>query len=297
MTRDHVLASCPAKINLSLEILGRRPDGYHELRTVFQTIDLHDDLEVLPGPEVELTCSGTIDVPTGPANLVVRAAESLRRRFDVRSGATLRLVKRIPVGAGLGGGSADAAGAIVALDQLWQLRTTLAERLEVAAELGADVPFFLYGGRALGSGRGDHLARLEVSSQLVVLLGVPPFQAATSEVFGWWAGRLTPQGKDVRLRRLLETRESGLGSSATAVNDLEAVAFVRWPVLRRFRDGLLDHGASAALLSGSGSSVYGVFDTQDSRDRAARALGARFPDWNVVKTRSVSHGVRIVRPI
>ncbi len=288
-------AACPAKINLSLRVLGKRPDGYHELRTVFQAIELHDTLEARPDDRLRLEVEGASGLSAGPDNLVVRAAEELRGSFGVRAGASMRLFKRIPVGGGLGGGSSDAAAALLVLERLWEVHPTAEERLAIARRLGADVAFFLHGGRALGTGRGDHLSAIETDEQLAVIVGVPPFGLATAEVFAGWSARLTPRGKDVSVPRLSETCGNGIGNVTMSGNDLEAIAFSDWPVLRRFRDELRDNGAERALLSGSGSSVFGVFDTRDRLDRAARVLEARFPDWRVVKTRSVSHGVRIAR--
>jgi 4-diphosphocytidyl-2-C-methyl-D-erythritol kinase len=295
VSRAGFVATCPAKINLSLRVLGKRADGYHELRTTFQAIDLHDVLEVRPCDRLRLTVEGSPGLSAGADNLVLRAAAELRCVTGVASGADLRLVKRIPVGGGLGGGSSDAAGALLALERLWDVRPDPATRLAIARDLGADVPFFLVGGRALGRGRGDRLTPIETGEQLAVLVGLPPFGVGTAEVFAGWSDRLTPPEKDVSVRRLSETSGNGIEDVERSENDLEAIAFGRWPVLRRFRDALRENGADTALLSGSGSSVFGVFDTRDSRDRAAGAISSRFPGWEVVKTRSVSDGVRIAR--
>ena len=173
-----------AKINLGLEVLGLRQDGYHELRTLFQTVDLADDLELRPrtGPTIEVACDHPL-VPKDEGNLALRAALELQRFARARSGARIVLEKRLPVGGGLGGGSSNAAAVLLGLDRLWGLRLGITGLLPLARRLGADVPFFLYGGTALGLARGDEVYPLRRQIEAHVVLVVPEVSVATAAVF------------------------------------------------------------------------------------------------------------------
>ncbi|HEX8853657.1 MAG TPA: 4-(cytidine 5'-diphospho)-2-C-methyl-D-erythritol kinase, partial [Pyrinomonadaceae bacterium] len=173
-----------AKINLSLRVLGRREDGYHEIRTLFQTITLHDTLEFEPldAPQLEFTCDAH-DIPTDESNLVLRAALALREHFGVTHGARIRLDKRIPAQGGLGGGSSDAAVALVGLAHLWRLQTNGAELASIGARLGADVPFFLRGGTALGTGLGTEIAPLDDVAQRALVVVAPGVGVSTAKAY------------------------------------------------------------------------------------------------------------------
>jgi 4-diphosphocytidyl-2-C-methyl-D-erythritol kinase len=256
-----------AKINLSLHVAGTRPDGYHELRTVFQSIALHDTLVVSRTRQpFALAC----DDPACPAdrtNLVWRAAERLwaaTGRRGVPRGAAVRLIKRIPIHAGLGGGSSDAAAAIRALGALWRVRA--ASRRAIARALGADVPFFLEGGTALGLGRGDRLVPLEDAPSAWVVLAVPSFGVATADAYAWFdrtnAGRL-------RVGGVREARGDAAG------NDLERVVSARHPQIAHLVAALRRRGAVQAAMTGSGSAVFGLFAARPPAARAAAALAGR----------------------
>jgi 4-diphosphocytidyl-2-C-methyl-D-erythritol kinase len=273
-------ARCPAKVNLSLRVLGRRDDGYHELDTVFQTVDLWDELEVGPAPRLALSCDDP-ELGVDGRNLVLRAAELLAAHSgSAPGGAQFVLRKRIPVQGGLGGGSSNAAAALRLAARFWGLAVAAETLTELACALGADVPFFLVGGTARGRGRGDRITPLTPLPETALLLGCPPYGIPTREVFE-------------RASRALPLGDRRAGSEATVAstwewtNDLEPVVFERWPELRSFRAALEAAGARAALLSGSGSTVYGVFGDADEARRAARRLGPAFPGWRLVPTRTV----------
>lgn len=288
-----IAVRCPAKINLSLRILGRRSDGYHELDTVFQAVDLWDRLEVRPADDLSLVCEDA-GVPTGPENLVLRAASLLREaRGRQGDGARFRLDKSIPVQSGLGGGSSDAAGALLACRALWQLDVGLRALAELGARIGADVPFFLTGGTARGRGRGDVIEPMGYPGERRIVLGFPPFGIPTAEVFRLASEKLTPPDIDASLRRL-SARKWPKAKHFEAANDLEAVAFERWPELEKFRDALRESGAVAAMLSGSGSTVFGLFEatglTRASEDR----LRLEFPTWSVHTTCTIDKGAHLI---
>lgn len=273
-----------AKINLGLRVLGRRPDGYHEIRTLFQTVTLHDRLtfEPLPGGRLELACSDP-DLPSDETNLVHRAAVALRERFRVEAGARIGLEKQIPAGGGLGGGSSDAAAALVGLSCLWGLDAAGEELAAVGARLGADVPFFLAGGTALGEGTGTEVTPLADVPERHLLLVTPGAQVSTAEAYkALNAPALTKAGRAATLSvsraesQIWDSHREGLR------NDFEPAVFRLHPEIERARDALSAAGAQAASLSGSGASVYGVFESASDADRARVALRAA-PGWQLFR--------------
>jgi len=286
-------AACPAKVNLDLRVLGRRPDGYHDIRTVFQAIDLSDTLTVAPASDLSLMCDDPA-LPCDASNLVMRAARLLQNHGRVREGSAMSLSKRIPIAGGLGGGSSDAAGALLALSETWGLSLPLGDLERLGAELGADVPFFLHGGTAEGEGRGDRISPLPFAGPIRLLLGIPPFGVSAADAYTWADAHLTPVGKDVSVKRSTAGKLPLENDFRWGVNDLERGVFERWPGLLAFRDGLLREGARVALMSGSGSTVFGVFDDSGSLRRAAISLAARNPGWRLLPARAVPDAARVV---
>ena len=282
-----------AKINLALHVLGARRDGYHELRTTFQTLALHDTLtfSASRGP-FEIVCDDPA-CPVDRANLVWRAAERLWRaagRRGAPGGVNVRLAKRIPLQAGLGGGSSDAAAALRALAKLW--RVTLArDRLRrIAIQLGADVPFFLEGGTVLGLNRGDVLRPLADRPASWVVLVLPDFGVSSKDAYRWWdaAGR-TPLRLGAEPRPALRPRA---GTVDPWGNDLEGLVAARHPEISRIVAALTRAGAHHAAMSGSGSAIFGLFDDRRAAERAARTLGR--PSRRTLVTRTLSRaGYRI----
>ncbi len=246
---------CCAKVNLHLQVVGRRADGYHELRTIFQTIDLADELEVeLRGEAVRLVVEGGDALGAGPENLAHRAASAFLARWAPGQGVELALRKRIPMGAGLGGGSSDAAGVLVALQHLLGHPAPAPELWELARELGADVPYFLVGGTALGMGRGDEVLPLPELPARELLLVLPGIHVPTRELFAE-VGELTARPFDPRILALVQRSDLGWGAFVHAANDFEAAVFRRWPELAALH---ADLGATGAVvrLSGSGSAFW-----------------------------------------
>jgi 4-diphosphocytidyl-2-C-methyl-D-erythritol kinase len=272
-----------AKINLGLRVLGRRADGYHEIRTVFQTVTLHDGLtfETTRDGRLELTCTDPT-IPTDESNLVLRAASALRERYEVSLGACVRLEKTVPAGGGLGGGSSDAAATLLALAHLWDLKADVRELSELGARLGADVPFFLAGGTALGTGTGTEIAPLEDAPKLQLVVVTPAVRVSTAEAYkALGAPALTKAEALVNLS--VSRTEADFPDSLCDVmsNDFEAVVVRLHPEIGRVREALRAAGATRASLSGSGSSVYGVFESELEAGRAAGALGGAEGSWRV----------------
>jgi 4-diphosphocytidyl-2-C-methyl-D-erythritol kinase len=264
-----------AKVNLRLEILGRRADGYHELRTIFQTISLHDTLvlETARGPGIDLRIVGNPELAGEPGkdNLVYRAVAELSREIGLSKGVRAILTKRIPVGRGLGGGSSDAAAALIGLLRLSKERVEAARLAEIAGNLGADVPYFLRGGRALGIGRGDEIYPLPDPARRAVLV-VSPHEIAvpTREAYKWIAERLTKPPEATKLWRFCALCWSPQGGALE--NDFEDAVFPRYSRLAAIKRELLRQGAAGASLAGSGSAVFGIFQNPAMARRAARAF-------------------------
>jgi 4-diphosphocytidyl-2-C-methyl-D-erythritol kinase len=270
-----------AKINLDLRVLGVRPDGYHELRTTFQSIALADRLTFEPtrGP-FRIECDDPV-CPTDRRNLIWKAADLVskhRRRRPSPSGVTVRIEKNIPMQAGLGGGSTDAAAALGALCRLWKVTLTPEERHHAAATLGADVPYFLEGGTALGFHRGDLLFPLDDIAPAWVVLVVPEFGVSTKDAFAWWdaahTGRDWRDGQDGRDRQGGRERRTGRDRRGrqSISNDLQNVVAARHPVVSKLVRALNKEGAFHASLSGSGSAVFGLFSRRSDAQAAARTL-------------------------
>ncbi len=280
-----ILRAC-AKVNLRLDILGRRADGYHDLRTIFQSISLHDTLflERTRDRQIDLRVLGdaALAQEVSQDNLVYRALELLRRELRWASGIRAVLTKRIPAGRGLGGGSSDAASALRGGLQLSGQRLETARLLEIASQLGADVPFFLFGGRALGIGRGDEIYPLpDVSPQAVLVVSPGDVAVPTREAYGWLAARRGGRG-DGSERRLTKPASAPKLMQFCALcwspqggllsNDFEGVVFPRYPRLARIKRELLQQGAAEAALAGSGSAVFGIFRDPARARRAAQAF-------------------------
>jgi 4-diphosphocytidyl-2-C-methyl-D-erythritol kinase len=273
--REVRIPAC-AKINLRLEVLGKRADGYHELRTIFQTISLHDTLQLRHSrrPGISLTVHGNASLSQEAVkkNLVYRAAEALRRELKVRSGVEISLDKKIPAGRGLGGGSSDAAAALLGYLRLTDKKLPPSELLQIAAALGADVPFFLYGGTALGIGRGQEIYPLPDAPPFTLLVVSPgDIHVPTPDAYRWLhAPPLASLTKAAAGHKLMEFCALCWSAQGPVLsNDFEEAVFQRYPRLAKIKRVLLHEGASEALLAGSGSAVFGVFPSPAKARRAA----------------------------
>jgi 4-diphosphocytidyl-2-C-methyl-D-erythritol kinase len=265
MPADRLALPAFAKINRSLELLGRRSDRYWELRTVYQTISLHDRLclRLTRAPRVEVRVPGG-GAPDGGANLVHRMLSRARRVLRIRPGVEVEIVKNILAGRGLGGGSSDAAAALLGFLRLAGVRLSPVDLNCLGAGVGADVPFFFLGGRGLGVGRGDEVHALPDPSPACCLLLCPPVSVSTRRAYGW-AGRtrLTPS------RRPAKMIDPAPGWLWAVGNDFERVIFPRFPELATMKAALLRAGACQAGLSGSGSTVYALFAQRAAARKAA----------------------------
>jgi 4-diphosphocytidyl-2-C-methyl-D-erythritol kinase len=278
-----------AKINLHLRVLGERADGYHDLNTVFQTVSLHDTIEVSLGDEshIILSCNDR-SLPANENNLVIRAAKALQDRFSSKRGARIRLQKRIPMQAGLGGGSADAATTLFALAKLWELNCGRDELMTIGSQLGADVSFFFHGGTARATGMGEQIESLDDIEQKWLLIVKPNANISTADAYRALDERsLTSLIPETILSSSQPTADSDKIDLANLINDFEAVVFDLEPEIRRAKSALLKAGGDAVLLAGSGSAVFGVFDNEDAQRRAIQAIELE-TGWRVFPCKTVS---------
>lgn len=261
-----------AKINWTLRILGKRDDGFHELFTIFQTVSMYDRLTFSPAEHLRLT-SNQPWMPLDGRNLVIKAANALNKEVGGSFGAAIHLKKYIPSSGGLGGGSSNAAVALIGLRRLWRLDISDERLISIAAEVGSDAPFFLIGGTARGAGRGERLEMLDDIRAANMLIVTPRVRVSTREAFARLdAPALTSDASE----RILSVSRNGadlidpLRSELT--NDFERSVFAAYPEVERVKETLLDLGAVNAALSGSGASVFAVFDKQETRQAAEKAL-------------------------
>lgn len=274
-----------AKINWSLRVLGKRPDGYHDVLTVLQTISLSDELRFArrADDELLLTCTDP-SIPTDEDNLIIRTAELLREsvgaRFGgVKYGADIELIKRIPSKAGLGGGSSNAAVALLALSKIWEIDDT--DLQEIAASTGADVPFFLIGGRALGEGTGTRISALTDCETKYLIVISPRACVSTSAAYAAIDARSLTSSKSNPILAVSFAEPVSSDCDLSALhNDFEAVIFEIEPEIARAKKALLKSGADGALLAGSGSSVFGIFANHHARQSALECLECE-PGWRV----------------
>jgi 4-diphosphocytidyl-2-C-methyl-D-erythritol kinase len=264
-----------AKINLDLRVLHKRPDGFHELRTIFQTISLADSIEIEYTPARSTRIELETDIPN---NLIVRAAEAVLRQTKSSGKVEFHLSKRIPMGGGLGGGSSDAASVLLALPVLTGKPILFEKLLEMGAELGSDVPFFLFGGTAAGIGRGTELYPVDAPAETLAVLVTPGVHVSTPAAYQGLARASTVDPLRLTSFQSFAWQTDQYGN---AVNDFEAVVFNQHPQLGSIKRKLLKLGARPALMSGSGSTLFGLFANRTARDQAARHLKQEFGDEKV----------------
>ncbi|HEY5973270.1 MAG TPA: 4-(cytidine 5'-diphospho)-2-C-methyl-D-erythritol kinase [Geobacteraceae bacterium] len=272
----------PAKVNYRLDVLRRRPDGYHDLRMIMQRIDLCDEitLTLSDTPGIRVTC-GREGVPDGPGNIAWRAASALLEQAGREAGLDISITKNIPVAAGLGGGSSDGATVLMGVNQLLGLGFSDQELMAIGATIGADVPFFIFGTTALAEGIGDHLTALEGVPPLWLVLVNPRVHVSTAWVYQNLG--LTSEKLAVNIPLFYGTAADICGILA---NDLEQVTSSRFPVIDEIKDELLAAGAAGALMSGSGPTVFGVFAAEGQARAAAAELATRH-GWFTVAVQTI----------
>ncbi len=276
-----------AKINLSLRILGKRDDGFHELCTIFQTISLHDNLTFSEDSELILT-SDMKKIPLDERNLIIKAAKLLKEKYGIKSGAKINLEKNIPAPGGLGGGSSNAAIALLGLSKLWEIEINFASLLELGKLLGSDVPFFFYGGTTIGTGRGADIIKREEINENNMLVVTPRVDVLTAAAFGRLnAAHLTNNSSKSILQICRYEAESMLLQQSLMKNDFEEIVFKLEPEIKRVKKSLISSGAKTALMSGSGASVFAIFENKMQLQSAFHNLKSE-RNWRVFPVTTVS---------
>jgi 4-diphosphocytidyl-2-C-methyl-D-erythritol kinase len=275
-TQAQLKVFSPAKVNLFLNILGKRPDGYHELETVMAPLDFGDEITLqLRKTGLVLECDNP-NLPTDESNLAYRAAKILTKATGVEQGAKIVLRKRIPLAAGLAGGSSNAATVLTGLNQLWQAGATPAQLNELAAGMGSDINFFFAGGAAVCRGRGEQVEPVACKLSATVLLINPGFGIATPWAYRNWRPPLTAKLPDVTLLRRGLASDDLDAVARSLHNSLEAPCLRKFPVLRLLQDTMREQGAAGAMMSGSGATVFGLFREAAVAEQAGRVIQEQF---------------------
>jgi 4-diphosphocytidyl-2-C-methyl-D-erythritol kinase len=257
-----------AKINLGLEVLGKREDGYHEIRTLFQTIDVYDLLEFWPLRQDKIILMGDDNtISWDERNLIHRAAWLLKEQFNPKGGIRIRVEKNIPAGRGLGGGSSNAATTLWSLNRIWSLGLEKSALMDLGSHLGADIPYFFEGGLCLGEGIGDRIIPLDDLSPRLCVLALPSFPLSTAAVYKRVPPSLTSQDKDSKIIKFLDSRDLGF-----LENDLEEIVFRTYPQIKAIKNLFQIKGSELSLMSGSGSAIFGLFKEKEKAEGVSREL-------------------------
>ncbi len=261
-----------AKINLGLDVLRRREDGYHEVKMIMQTISLYDTLTFRETETGIAVCTDREDLPGDEHNLVYRAAKLLTDTYGIKSGVNIELRKRIPMAAGMAGGSTDAAAVFHGMNELCGLGMTEDEMCRLAVTIGADVPYCIQGGTALSEGIGEILTKLPDIPDCFLLIAKPDIDVSTKYVYEKLHANTLPYHPDIDGMRTAIEQGTLSGITERMENVLETVTVEKYPVIREIKDFMMENGAMNALMSGSGPTVFGVFDTKEKADAAYRLL-------------------------
>lgn len=269
---DRILIEAMAKVNLGLDVLRKRPDGYHEVRMIMQTVDLCDDLlfeRTQQGIVIETDCKG---VPADERNLVYRAADLLLQKFRIKEGLRIKLKKRIPVAAGMAGGSTDAAAAFTAVNELFDLGLGKRELMELAVQIGADVPYCILGGTALAEGIGEKLTKLPDAPECTLLIAKPDIAVSTKYVYENLHADTLIEHPDIDGMLDAIYRQNLEGVTKRLGNVLESVTVKAYPIIEEIKDWMKAHGADNALMSGSGPTVFGIYRDYGEAEKACFKL-------------------------
>ncbi|WNC14948.1 4-(cytidine 5'-diphospho)-2-C-methyl-D-erythritol kinase [Brevibacillus brevis] len=286
-----ISVKAPAKINLTLDVLAKRPDGYHEVEMVMTTVDLADrvDLTLREDGEITLDCSASF-VPDDIRNHAYKAAVLLKERYHVRAGVHVYIDKQIPVAAGLAGGSSDAAATLRGLNQLWSLGLTLEELAAVGAEIGSDVPFCVYGGTALAKGRGEQITHLSPPAACWVILAKPPIGVSTADVYGnLRVQEIASHPSTGNMLQAIETQDFSLMCQSLG-NVLENVTLSLHPQVRQIKELMIASGADGVLMSGSGPTVFALVQKEAKVHRIYNALRGFVKDVFVARMLGAGEG-------
>lgn len=282
---DAIHLKARAKINITLDAISKMENGYHELRMIMQTVNLCDNLEIKKNKTGEITLSSNLVwLPCDSRNLVYRAAEYMKSTYKIKDGIEIKLIKNIPVAAGLAGGSSDCAAALIGINNLFRLNISQQELMKIGKDFGADVPYCILRGTALAEGIGERLTVLPNFPNCYILLAKPPISVSTAAVFG--ALDLNKVKKHPDTEKIIDYIKNGdLKSTAdNMVNVLETVTCEKYPVINQIKSAMLDQGAIGAMMSGSGPTVFGIFDNYKEGVNALKLIKKKFRTKEVYLT-------------
>ncbi len=279
LSEESLVIGAPAKVNLFLEVLGKRPDGYHNINSLFQAVSLFDRLRFYRtnGPGVTLEFTTDCDLPTNESNLISMAYDVVKHRHGISGGLRVELEKNIPIAAGLAGGSADAAATIVACNILFDLGLSRDHMTEIGLEVGSDLPFFFTQGQAIVRGRGEVIEEVSLPTDYWLLLITPNFGISTAKSYGDLKRDLTKPKNPIKLSRCAAVEEL-VAQLSSVGNDFEEVHLQSHPVLGRLKNGLIECGAMLARLTGSGPTMFGIFNGVPN---ISRGDNFRQGDWQI----------------
>lgn len=267
-----ISVKAPAKINLSLDVLRKREDGYHEVEMIMTTVDLADRIDLVLVEDDVITVEVSEGyVPSDERNLAYQAAQKLKEKFQVKKGVNIHITKNIPVAAGLAGGSSDAAATLRGLNQLWDLGLSLEELAMIGAEIGSDVPFCVYGGTALATGRGEKIQLIDSPPPVWVILAKPPIGVSTADVYGRLNLENIVHCDTNKMIQAIEEKNVA-EICANLHNVLEEVTFERHPEVKHIKDQMIKFGADGVLMSGSGPTVFGIVQKESRLHRIYNGL-------------------------
>jgi 4-diphosphocytidyl-2-C-methyl-D-erythritol kinase len=280
---ERINIECPAKINLSLDVLGKRNDGYHELRMIMQSIDLYDEIILEKTSDGISICCDNKAVPTDQTNICYKVAVKLFEKYSIKGGINIKIIKRIPIAAGLAGGSADAAGVIEGINKLYELGMTTEEMFEAGLSVGADVPFCLLKGTALAEGIGEVLTPLKTLKAWCVI-AKPNIAVSTASVFQEYREEEVKHHPDTELLIKL-VKEGDLPVLAeNMINVLESVTIKKYEIIDQIKNIMLQYGALGSLMSGSGPTVFGIFDSKATAEKCYHRLSDYLKEVYLTKT-------------
>lgn len=270
---DHIVLKSYGKINLGLDVLRRRPDGYHEVKMIMQTVGLYDILtmEKIAEDKISMSCNLSF-LPTDDRNLVYRAAALMKEKYQIQTGVKIDLKKRIPVAAGMAGGSSNCAAALNGMNQLFDLGLSKEELCELGVTLGADVPYCIWGGTALAEGIGEKLTRIEPMPKCYILIAKPGISVSTAFVYKNLKLDQLERHPDIDGMIGCLKQEDLKGICDRLENVLETVTIPEYPIIQKVKEHLMDHDAMGALMSGSGPTIFGIFSDKKTANRALESL-------------------------
>lgn len=270
---DDIVLKSYGKINLGLDVLRRRPDGYHEVKMIMQTVGLYDILtmEKIAEDKISMSCNLSF-LPTDDRNLVYRAAALIKERYQIQTGVKIDLKKRIPVAAGMAGGSSNCAAALNGMNQLFDLDLSKEELCELGVTLGADVPYCIWGGTALAEGIGEKLTRIEPMPKCYILIAKPGISVSTAFVYKNLKLDQLERHPDIDGMIGCLKQEDLRGICDRLENVLETVTIPEYPIIQKVKEHLMDHDAMGALMSGSGPTIFGIFSDKKAANRALESL-------------------------